>query len=396
MGAAEKWASPAIDLETARAFLSALGSRFTFQTLDDSGRKRKHLIRVFHGDLNKHGAALSRLNQQGAGVFVMVNAGDGTARKASNVQAIRAVFADLDGSPLAPVRATELTPHIVVESSPGRWHAYWLADGVPLEQFKPMQQAIASRFASDPTVCDLPRVMRLPGFLHNKSAPFSSRIIEQHGRPPYPYAAIAAWLGSGEASNDASARACITPARKLADTIPEGERNSTLFDLACGLVRKGIPAEGVSDRLQRINAARCRPPLCANEVDTIARNASACGSQGFAQLPHALLDAPEWLMLPAASCAIVLAFYRRFDGFNNGSLCVPWSDFKGQHGIDTSRRFYAYLRRAVSAGFLILTAESRNGQTGRTPAMYAIPDKYLAQVSKQHTGPSVKTAHLNR
>lgn len=238
--------------------------------------------------------------------------------------------------------------------------------------------------------------MRLPGFLHNKGEPFLSRIIEQHDKSPYQCAAIVAWLGFGEASNDVPRIAHIAPVRTLADKIPEGERNNTLFALARGLVSKGIPAAGVNDRLQRINAERCETPLCASEVDTIAAQASGYGSQGFALLPHALLDSPEWLALPAASCAIVLAFYRRFNGSNNGRLCAPWSDFKGQHGIDTSRRFYAYLRRAVSAGFLIPTAEPRNGQMGRIPAMYAIPEKYLAQVSKQHTGPSVKTAHLNR
>lgn len=396
MGAAEKWDVPAIDLDAARTFLARLGSGFTFQTFDETGGKRGNLNRVLHGDLTQHAATLARLNRQGAGVFVMVNAGDGRARKAGNVQTVRAVFADLDGAPLAPVRAADLVPHIVAESSPGRWHVYWLADGVPLEQFKPMQQAIAARFASDPKVCDLPRVMRLPGFLHNKGEPFLSRIIEQHDKPSYPYADIVAWLGFGQASNDAPALARIAPARKLADTIPEGERNSTLFALALGLVSKGIAAAGVNDRLQRMNAERCKPPLCASEVDTIAAHASSYGSQGFAMLPHALLDSPGWLALPAASCAIVLAFYRRFDGSNNGRLCVPWSDFKGQHGIDTSRRFYAYLRRAVSAGFLIQTAESRNGQTGRTPATYAIPETYLAQVSKQHMGPSVKTAHLSK
>jgi hypothetical protein len=181
--------------------------------------------------------------------------------------------------------------------------------------------------------------------------------------------------------------------RTLAGGISKGERNSTLFALARGLVNRGITPQGVNERLQRMNAERCQPPLCASEVDAIATHASGYGSQGFAQLPHVLLDSPQWRALPAASVAIVLAFYRRFDGSNNGRLCVPWSDFNGQHGIDSSRRFYDYLRRAVSAGFLIQTAEPRNGQTGRVPAMYAIPEQYLpkcqnstwGQVSKQHT-----------
>ncbi|MEO5813231.1 MAG: DNA-primase RepB domain-containing protein [Rhodanobacter sp.] len=395
MGAAEQWDTSAIDLEQARAFLALLGSRFTFQTFGEARNKRS-LTRVLHGDLAQHAETLARLNKQGAGVFVMVNAGDGKARRAGNVQGVRAVFADLDGAPLEPVRAADLAPHIIVETSPEHWHAYWLASGVPLEQFKPLQQAIALRFASDPKVCDLPRVMRIPGFLHNKRAPFQSHIIEQHDSAPYPYAAIVTWLGYGDASKDSPVPVRIAAARTLADKIPEGERNGTLFALARGLVNQGILPQGVNDRIQRINAERCKPPLDVREVDAIATQASGYGSQGFAMLPHTLLDSPAWLALPAASCSIVLAFYRRFNGSNNERLCVAWSDFDGQHGIDTSGRFYKYLRLAVSAGFLIQTAGPRNSQTGRIPAMYAIPEKHLAQVSKQHMGPSVKTAHLNR
>lgn len=395
MSAAEQWDVPAINLDGARDFLALLGSGFTFQTFGEAVDKRG-LTCVLHGDLARHATTLARLNQDGAGVFVMVNAGNGKARKAGNVQAVRAVFADLDGAPLALVLASDLTPHIIVESSLGRWHAYWLVTGVPRKQFKAIQQVIAARFASDPKVCDLPRVMRVPGFLHNKGAPFLSHIIEKHDKPAYPYAEIMAWLGCGEASNDVPAAVRIAPTLTLADKIPEGERNHTLFDLACGFVRQGIPATGVNDRLPKMNAEHCQPPLCASEMHTIASQASRYGSQGFAKLPHSVLDSPAWLALPAASCAIVLAFYRRFNGSNNGRLCVSWKDFQGQHGIDTSRRFYSYLRRAVSAGFLIQAAGPRNGQTGRVPAMYAIPDKYLAQVSKQHMGPSVKSAHLNR
>jgi hypothetical protein len=396
MEALEDSNAPAVDMDEAHTFLARLGSVCTFQTFDESSAKRKGLIRVLHGTLGEHASTLATLNQQGAGVFVMVNAGDGKGRESRNVQSIRAVFVDLDGAPLAPIQAAELAPHIIVESSPGRWHAYWLADGVPLEQFKPMQQAIAALFAGDRSVCDLPRVMRLPGFLHNKRKPFLSHIIEQQNKPPYSYADIVEWLGFGDASNEASASARIAASGKRHGTIPEGERNSTLFARASGLAKRGIRRAGVNVRLQRMNAELCKPPLCASEVDTIAMRASDYGSQGFAKLSHALLDSSEWLALPAASCAIVLAFYRRFDGSNNGRLCIPWSDFQGQHGIDTSRRFYSYLRRAVSANLLIQTAGPRNSQSGRTPAMYAIPDQYLAQVSKQHMGPSLKTAHLNR
>ncbi|MBK7793121.1 MAG: hypothetical protein IPJ62_11745 [Betaproteobacteria bacterium] len=49
---------------------------------------------------------------------------------------MRAVFLDLDGAPLAPVLAAGLEPHIVVESSPGKFHVYWQTDDCPLDQFE--------------------------------------------------------------------------------------------------------------------------------------------------------------------------------------------------------------------------------------------------------------------
>lgn len=376
MSAAEKLEAFAGDIEQACIFLARLGKGFSFQTFSDSRHQRASMARVLHGSLTQHGATLARLNAQGAGVFVMVNDGDGRARKASNVQRVRACFADLDGAPLAPVQAFQLQPHIVVESSPGRWHAYWLTDDTPLELFKPMQQAIARRFDADPKVCDLSRVMRLPGFFHNKGKPFLSRVIAQHYCAPYPHATMCEAFGPV-----VPYKATAVPRRTLAEVIPEGERNDTLFNLARGLVRNGLDPSAVNQRIQRINATRCRPQLCASEVDTIAARASAYGSQGFDRLPHALTDSLVWLSLPPAACVIVLAFYRRFDGFNNGRLCVPWSDFEGTHGMANSGCFYKHLRRIVNAGILIRTVTSRRTQTGTTPALYAIADDY-APVSR--------------
>ena len=68
-------------------------------------------------------------------------------------------------------------PDIVVESSPNRWHGYWLTNDCPLDQFKHFQQLIAQKFAGDTAINDLPRVMRLPGFWHQKSEPFLTRMI---------------------------------------------------------------------------------------------------------------------------------------------------------------------------------------------------------------------------
>jgi len=161
------------DLAQAAAFLKSLdpdATSFTFQTFDDdSGRKDNRLARMFHGTLAEHAASLSDMQRRGAGVFITINATDGVGRKAENITRVRALWLDLDGAPIEPVQEWE-TPHIEVESSPGKWHAYWLVNDVTLDQFTPLQAALITKFNGDPSVKDLPRVMRLPGFWHLKPA----------------------------------------------------------------------------------------------------------------------------------------------------------------------------------------------------------------------------------
>jgi hypothetical protein len=159
------------------ALLDAAATRFTFQTFDDNkDRRDKTLARVLHGSLDQHWATLARLNSLGAGIFVTINETDFKGRTAANIVRVRALFLDCDGAPLpqdGPRR------HIAVESSTGRFHAYWKPNGIALADFGQMQKLIARRWHGDQSVNDLCRVMRLPGFVHRKGEPFLTRILEE-------------------------------------------------------------------------------------------------------------------------------------------------------------------------------------------------------------------------
>jgi len=158
------------NLELAQAFLDALdceASVWTFQTFDDNAdRKNTNLARTYSGTLYEHWDTLTRASQNGAGVFVTVNETDGQGRKTANIIRVRAVFVDTDGADIEPIRAAQ--PHILVESSPGNYHAYWLVNDAPLDAFKGAQKAMIEAWGTDKGVNDLPRVMRLPGFPHQK------------------------------------------------------------------------------------------------------------------------------------------------------------------------------------------------------------------------------------
>ena len=177
------------DLQMCKRFLTLLDEDsdvFTFQTFDDdSKRKDPKLARIFHGSLEQHFHEMCPLQARGAGVFVTINETDADGRKTKNIKKVRAVFVDLDGSPLDPVMAAPLTPQIIVQSSPGRFHAYWLVDDLPLKHFSIVQKALIQMFKADPSVHDLPRVMRLPGFFHQKADPFQTQILETSGELPF-------------------------------------------------------------------------------------------------------------------------------------------------------------------------------------------------------------------
>ena len=122
------------------------------------------------------------------GVFWTVNVlkPGATRRKAEEVERIAAVFVDLDGQPLPP-DGFHLPPTAVVESSAGRFHAYWAVHGLLLEEFSTVQKHLAGLYGGDTAVHDPPRVMRLPGYWHGKQEPgFLTRILE--ARPEAQYA----------------------------------------------------------------------------------------------------------------------------------------------------------------------------------------------------------------
>ena len=113
----------------------------------------------------------------------MINEGDGiqragswSCRTNSNVIRLRSLFVDKDGGLTTPLFECTPPPHIIVQSSPGKAHAYWLVEGLSIDDFKELQIALEERFKSD-HICDLARVMRLPGFYHNKAEPVMTKIL---------------------------------------------------------------------------------------------------------------------------------------------------------------------------------------------------------------------------
>ncbi|MGM0824597.1 MAG: DUF3631 domain-containing protein [Pseudomonadota bacterium] len=295
-----------VDLAEAARFLDLLapGGSATFQTFDDSQRKRSDLISVYHGTLEEYGERLVALNKEGAGVFICVNATDGLGRKANNVTAVCGVFADFDDPAVDPKHQLaalpeDFQPTITVESSPGKYHAYWLtwaAGELALDEFKPLQQSLARLLSSDTHVCDLPRVMRLPGFIHRKGEPFTTRVLDEGKRLSGDAIRdfLQPHLAQIESVTDAPVQLRSSVAHPYAlraieravytcTTAPQGERNHTLNREAYGvfgLVKGGLLEEQEArDALLRAGKGASLP---LNEIrDTLNSAWKAAEARGF-------------------------------------------------------------------------------------------------------------------
>ena len=204
---------------------------FTFQTFDDNAdRKDKALTRQFYGTLDQHAQALHALNAQGAGVYVTVNQTDGNGRTAKNIKAVRALFVDFDSiDESRPVRLQNLPvpPTVIVESSAGKHHAYWVVDGIALDEFGLYQKQLIAYFSAtgdtpDKAVHDLPRVMRVDCFIHHKvkngieTPPFISRVV--HAGEKVDLFAILAWLDVKAGELPLAPAKSAAPIRQAAQT----------------------------------------------------------------------------------------------------------------------------------------------------------------------------------
>ena len=141
-----------VDLASSRRFLEVLvgdaDQAVTWQTFDDDPeRKDNRLAQMRHCTLDAAASWLEGLSDRGAGVFVTVNETDGNGRKVSNIQRVRALFIDQDDGPL-PERWA-LQPSIIVQRAAQKWHAYWLMQDLPLEQFRAAQIWLACHFQTD-------------------------------------------------------------------------------------------------------------------------------------------------------------------------------------------------------------------------------------------------------
>lgn len=225
------------------------------------------------GKLDGLRQSLNTLNQSGFNVFITLNQTDGVGAAASNIVAVTALFADLDGVPIENIAKFPFKPTFINETSPGKYHAIYRVDGLPLNEFSRCQSALAGAIGSDPSVCDLPRVVRVPGFLHtkNQSAPFLSRMVHFDPEAIHNGSEIINWVNSNQSSCATAEnieRQPLEPIERLGVVEP-GNRNSLLTRYVGKWFAQGKSVEEVQILADQVNRENFNPSLPETEVDAI-------------------------------------------------------------------------------------------------------------------------------
>jgi len=139
--------------------------------------KRKDLpAHTLRGTLSDTWQTLQDYNTQEYGIFAAINQLDGQGRELSNVEHIRAHVIDLDDPITGQAnfeRATADGASFAVMSSLNKSHVYWKVEPYTGNDFYTViQRKLAQYYDSDRSIIDATRVMRVPGFLHQKADPY--------------------------------------------------------------------------------------------------------------------------------------------------------------------------------------------------------------------------------
>jgi hypothetical protein len=174
-------ADPVMDIRTIAESADAREKVAAWRSVPQA--KRPSLRFNYRGRFSMLLPALKKKNAAGWAVFYSANRTDGAGRSLKNMVGARMLALDLDGAPL-PAK-WKIAPHAIIETSSKRFQCIWvLNETQDFAGHRDVMLRLAMRYGGDKSIADITRVLRMPGFLHQKRKPFLSRVV-QHKGPDY-------------------------------------------------------------------------------------------------------------------------------------------------------------------------------------------------------------------
>ena len=183
---ATKYFDLKLELDQTRAFLEYLSpgsvaskTKFVFARMVQVLNNKEQLVArniQDHWSFDEYARNAKKIQDHGWNYFICINQTKGARRRAEDIEKVRAHFLDFDEEPQE--LPTLCPPDLVVQSKRGQ-HWYWHTGRTDTTAiWRSVQRGLIRKFGGDPSVCDLPRVMRLPGAYHLKDlrAPFLCEI----------------------------------------------------------------------------------------------------------------------------------------------------------------------------------------------------------------------------
>lgn len=154
---------------------------------------RGHSFSDFDYDNIYTASTLTAENNSKAHIYFVPNELKNNDRHDSEVFRARAIFIDDDGPEDGVTDPTKfpIPPNITVQSSPGKWHYYWLTSTMEIDEWRAVQTGAIIKFHGDPKCKNPARIMRLPGFINQKES-YNGFVTEYeiHSDKPYSWKEI--------------------------------------------------------------------------------------------------------------------------------------------------------------------------------------------------------------
>jgi len=239
-------------MKSAVKFLSHFPGKQIFATVND---KESGTFYHYHSSFEEALPKLVRDNKKGRGVFFCVNELDkqqdlGRKRTKRMFKTARAIWVEDDAPRENPRSEWPLKPNLIVQSSRGKFHYYWLTSTDDREEWESLMQVMVDCYGCDPQARDLARVLRIPGFLHQKKDPQLVK-VRYLREDPYEFEALKlAFCPDGltkvkkQKSSENAVEKIDTP-DDLKKSIEQGHKHGPAMRLAMKLANKGCDLDTI-------------------------------------------------------------------------------------------------------------------------------------------------------